>query len=74
MEDTIGADMNFPTPAQPELTAKDIPTPIQNESFLADVRSERLSHSDDPQDRLFRAHGICLPINTLVVIFVVLLS
>ena len=57
VEDTIGVNMDFPTPCQPELTAKDIPTPIQNESFMADVRGDRLTHSDDPQDRLFRAHG-----------------
>lgn len=57
IEDTIGVDLAFPTPSQQELTAKDIPAAIQNEAFLADVRRERLIHSDDPQDRLFRAHG-----------------
>ncbi|XP_067932186.1 alkyldihydroxyacetonephosphate synthase, peroxisomal-like [Watersipora subatra] len=55
--DTVGIDMQYQTPSQPELTAKDIPTPTHNEPFLADVRKIRLSHSDDPQDRLFRAHG-----------------
>ena len=59
IHDTIGIDMNFQTPSQPELTAKDIPTPVHNEPFLVDVRKERLAHSDDPQDRLFRAHGKC---------------
>lgn len=58
VEDTVGVNIDFPTPSQPELTAKDIPTPIQNEAFLAEVRAERLPHSDDPQDRLFRAHGV----------------
>lgn len=57
IEETIGVDVEFPTPSQQELTAKDIPAPIQNEAFLADVRRGRLPHSDDPQDRLFRAHG-----------------
>ena len=57
VQDTVGIDMKFQTPSQPELTAKDIPTPIHNEPFLTDVRKQRLTHSDDPQDRLFRAHG-----------------
>ena len=57
IQDTIGVNLDFKTPSQPELTAKDIPTPIHNEEFLSAVRNVRLAHSDDPQDRLFRAHG-----------------
>ena len=57
IQDTIGVNLDFKTPSQPELTAKDIPTPIHNEEFLSAVRKVRLAHSDDPQDRLFRAHG-----------------
>ena len=44
---------------QPEITAKDMPTPVRNEDFLADLRRTGISHSDDCQDRLFRAHGTC---------------
>lgn len=57
IQDTIGVDLDFKTPSQPELTAKDIPIAKHNEPFLSELRNERFVHSDDPQDRLFRAHG-----------------
>jgi len=44
IQDTIGVD-------------KDIPIAKHNEPFLSELRNERFVHSDDPQDRLFRAHG-----------------
>lgn len=59
IQDTVGVSLDFPTPSQPEITAGDIPTPIHNEDFMKAIRKERLTHSDDPQDRLFRAHGNC---------------
>ncbi len=57
IQNTIGIDIDFKTPSQPELTAKNIPIAIRNEPFLTDIRNARFLHSDDPQDRLFRAHG-----------------
>ena len=57
MEATIGASINHKSPAQPDMTAKDIPVPIVNEEFLADLKKTSISNTDDAQDRLFRAHG-----------------
>lgn len=54
---TVGISIDHKTPAQPELTAKDIEAPIKNDDFLADLRRTGISQSDDCQDRLFRAHG-----------------
>ena len=47
----------FRAPAQPELTAAQIPSPIVNEPFMTDIKRGGIQHSDDAQDRLFRAHG-----------------
>ncbi|CAC5367619.1 AGPS [Mytilus coruscus] len=49
--------LDHKTPAQPELTAKDIQAPIKNEDFIGDLRRTGISNTDDCQDRLFRAHG-----------------
>ncbi|XP_060553885.1 alkyldihydroxyacetonephosphate synthase, peroxisomal-like [Ruditapes philippinarum] len=54
---TVGISLEHRTPPQPEILAKDMPTPIRNEGFLADMRRTNISISDDCQDRLFRAHG-----------------
>ena len=45
------------SPSQPEMTADKIPKPIMNEAFMLRLRQTSLDTSDDPQDRLFRAHG-----------------
>ena len=42
---------------QPELTAADIPSPVVNEGCIDELKSQGLSFTDDPHDRLFRAHG-----------------
>ena len=42
---------------QPELTAADIPSPIVNDGFVQAVKKSGMSFTDDPHDRLFRAHG-----------------
>ena len=39
------------------MTAADIPLPTINEAYLADLKKTNISFSDDPQDRLYRAHG-----------------
>jgi alkyldihydroxyacetonephosphate synthase len=57
MMEKVGVSLDHKTPAQPELTAKDIEAPIKNDDFIADLRRTGISQSDDCQDRLFRAHG-----------------
>lgn len=53
----IGASFDRKSPAQPELTADQLPKAILNEAFMIDLKQSNVSFSDDPQDRLFRAHG-----------------
>ena len=57
MCETVGISLDHKTPAQPELTAADIPTPVLNEEFISGVKKMGISYTDDPHDRLFRAHG-----------------
>ena len=45
-------------PAQPEPTAAQIPAPVVNEAFLTDLKKTSIANTDDPQDRLFRSHGM----------------
>ena len=40
------------------MTSADVPAPIVNEDFVEDLKKIGISFSDDPNDRLFRAHGI----------------
>ncbi|GFR65433.1 alkylglycerone-phosphate synthase, partial [Elysia marginata] len=54
---TIGVSLDHKAPAQPDICAANIPLPIKNDGFLSDLRKTSISHSDDCQDRLFRAHG-----------------
>lgn len=42
---------------QPELTAADIALPNINDAFVEELKRSGISYSDDPTDRLFRAHG-----------------
>ena len=42
---------------QPELTAASIPSPIVNEGFVEEVKKHGFTYSEEPHDRLFRAHG-----------------
>lgn len=53
----IGANLDRKSLAQPEMTADQIPKAIINDSFMLDLKKTNISYSDDPQDRLFRAHG-----------------
>ena len=53
----IGASLDRKSLAQPEMTADQIPNAIINDSFMIDLKKTNISYSDDPQDRLFRAHG-----------------
>ncbi|WAR04883.1 ADAS-like protein [Mya arenaria] len=57
MTEAVGISLDHKTPPQGEITAKDMPTPLRNEEFLAELRRTNISHSDDCQDRLFRAHA-----------------
>lgn len=54
---TMGASIDRKTPAQPEITADKLPKAIINEEFLNEFKQTQIVFSDDPQDRLFRAHG-----------------
>lgn len=53
----IGASLEKRSLPQPEMTADQIPKAIINDSFMLDLKKTNISYSDDPQDRLFRAHG-----------------
>ena len=53
----IGASLDRKSLAQPEMTADHIPNAIIKDSFMIDLKKTNISYSDDPQDRLFRAHG-----------------
>jgi alkyldihydroxyacetonephosphate synthase len=53
----IGASLDRTAFSQTEMAVDQIPNPIINESFMQDFKSTAISYSDDPQDRLFRAHG-----------------
>jgi alkyldihydroxyacetonephosphate synthase len=53
----IGASLDRRSPAQPEMTADQIPNVIINEPFMLELKQTQIAQSDDPQDRLFRAHG-----------------
>lgn len=57
MTKTVGIDINHRSPAQTEMTSADVPAPIANEDFVEDLKKTGISFSDDPNDRLFRAHG-----------------
>ncbi|XP_013414123.1 alkyldihydroxyacetonephosphate synthase, peroxisomal [Lingula anatina] len=57
MSQTMGITLDHKSPAQPDLTAADIPNAIRNEAFLQDLKKAGIDFSDDCQDRLFRAHG-----------------
>jgi alkyldihydroxyacetonephosphate synthase len=55
----LGAAVERTSFAQPEMTADKIPNAILNDAFMNEFKN-RYNHielSDDPQDRLFRAHG-----------------
>ncbi|ELU02126.1 hypothetical protein CAPTEDRAFT_222474 [Capitella teleta] len=54
---TTGLSLDHKAPAQQEITAAEIPSPIVNESFMEELKRTSISFSDDPQDRVFRAHG-----------------
>ncbi|KAK2149953.1 hypothetical protein LSH36_429g00019 [Paralvinella palmiformis] len=57
MLSNVGVSLEQKSPAQPELTAANIPSPTVNESFVEEVKKLGLTYSEEPHDRLFRAHG-----------------
>ncbi len=54
----VGASVDRTSYAQPEMTIDQIPNMITCEPFMNDLKQTQISYSDDPQDRLFRAHGL----------------
>jgi alkyldihydroxyacetonephosphate synthase len=58
IEGIMSASLDRMTPAQPEYTADQLPKQIVNEAFMIDLKQNTtIEFSEDPQDRLFRAHG-----------------
>lgn len=53
----MGASVDKKSLSQPEMSPDKIPNVIMNEHFLEDLKKTSISYSDDPQDRLLRAHG-----------------
>lgn len=53
----IGAEPDRKSLPQPEMTVDQLPKAIVNENFMRDFTPSKIAYSDDPQDRLFRAHG-----------------
>ena len=53
----IGASEERLSLSQPEMSADKIPTAIINEAFMLRMKKTGIDLSEDPQDRLFRAHG-----------------
>jgi alkyldihydroxyacetonephosphate synthase len=53
----IGASIDRKSLSQSEMPLSKIPTAIINEEFLYEFKKTSIDCSDDPQDRLFRAHG-----------------
>ena len=56
-KNVIGANLDRKSNPQPEMTADQIPNAIINDGFMIELKKTSISFSDDPQDRLFRAHG-----------------
>jgi alkyldihydroxyacetonephosphate synthase len=55
---TTGASLDNTMPSQNEMQLSKIPKPIMNHEFFNDLKSlVDITYSEDPQDRLFRAHG-----------------
>ena len=54
----MGASVDRKSLSQPEMRADQIPNAILNDDFMLALKSTQISISDDPQDRLLRAHGI----------------
>ncbi|XP_014380486.1 alkyldihydroxyacetonephosphate synthase, peroxisomal [Alligator sinensis] len=60
MEKTFGASLEHKTLPRATLNVNDVPPSFANEEFLQDLRGTKISYSQDPEDRVFRAHGHCL--------------
>lgn len=54
---TVGINLDHKAPGQPEFTAASIPSPVVNEAFVEELKKSDFDYSEDPQDRIFRAHG-----------------
>ncbi|XP_061860865.1 alkyldihydroxyacetonephosphate synthase, peroxisomal isoform X3 [Colius striatus] len=60
IEKTFGASLEHKTTSRASLNVNDVPPSIVSEEFLQDLRATKISHSQDAEDRVFRAHGHCL--------------
>ncbi len=53
----MGASVDRKSLSQPEMSPDKIPNVIINNDLMQELKSTPISYSDDPQDRLLRAHG-----------------
>jgi len=53
----MGASVDRKSLSQPEMSPDKIPNVIMNENFIQELKQTTISYSDDPHDRLLRAHG-----------------
>lgn len=56
----MGASTDRKSLAQPEMSPDKIPNVIMNDFFMQDIKRTKITYSDEPHDRLLRAHGIIL--------------
>ncbi|XP_061430551.1 alkyldihydroxyacetonephosphate synthase, peroxisomal [Lethenteron reissneri] len=60
MEQTFGASVEHHSDARTSVNVEAVPPPVRNEAFVRDLQRAAVPMSEDPEDRLFRAHGHCL--------------
>ena len=53
----MGASVDRKSLSQPEMSPDKIPNVIMNDYFMQDIKKKKITYSDEPQDRLLRAHG-----------------
>lgn len=53
----VDANLDHKSFAQNDATIDQISNAIINEDFMLELKKTPISYTDDPQDRLFRAHG-----------------
>lgn len=53
----MGASTDRKSLSQPEMTPDKIPNVILNDNFMQELKQTTITYSDEPHDRLLRAHG-----------------
>ncbi|XP_074653203.1 alkyldihydroxyacetonephosphate synthase, peroxisomal-like [Tubulanus polymorphus] len=57
MAKAVGISLDHKSLSKPTLDVSKVPAALKNPEFLDEVRHHGISQSDDPHDRVFRAHG-----------------